>query len=97
MQGNWSSFQVDFGYTELFHIPVLTTVSFKPFEGFLGDFCSSVKQIKAPYMFDWEQGIALHQCRGIGPHISARGKFHGFSQVAVGTWGTFSSYGRGSH
>ena len=37
------------------------------------------------------------QCRGIGPHLSARGKFHGFSQVAAGTLGKFSSYGRGSH
>ena len=37
------------------------------------------------------------QCRGIGPHISVRGKFHGFSQVVAGTWGTFSSYGRSRH
>ena len=22
--------------------------------------CSSIKQIKAPYLFDWEDGIALH-------------------------------------
>ena len=28
MQGNWSTFQVDLGYTELFQIPVLTSVSF---------------------------------------------------------------------
>ena len=28
MQATWSSFQVDLGYTELFHIPALTTVSF---------------------------------------------------------------------
>ena len=27
---------------------------------FLGTLFSSVKQIKAPYLFDWEQGIALH-------------------------------------
>ena len=59
--------------------------------------CSSVKQIKAPYLFDWEQGIALHAMQGIGPHFSATGKFHGFSLTAAGTWGTFSSYGRGSH
>ena len=26
--------------------------------------CSSVKQIKAPYLFDWEQGIALHAMQG---------------------------------
>ena len=34
------------------------------------------------------------QCRGIGPHLSARCKFHGFSQVAAGTWSIFLSYGR---
>ena len=26
--------------------------------------CISVKQIKAPYLFDWEQGIALHAVQG---------------------------------
>ena len=26
MQGNWSSFKVDLGYTELFHIPEVTSV-----------------------------------------------------------------------
>ena len=26
--------------------------------------CSSVKQIKAPYLFEWEQGIALHAMQG---------------------------------
>ena len=33
------------------------------------------------------------QCWGIGPHLAARGKSHGFSRVAVGTWLTFLSYG----
>ena len=28
MQGNCSSFQFDLGYTELFHIPAVTSVSF---------------------------------------------------------------------
>ena len=28
MQENWSSFQVDLGYTELFHIPAGTSVTF---------------------------------------------------------------------
>ena len=37
MQGTWSSFQVDLGYTELFDIPAVTSVSFKTCEGFLGD------------------------------------------------------------
>ena len=37
------------------------------------------------------------QCRGIGPHFVARGKSHGFSRVAAGTWGIFSSYGGDIH
>ena len=32
------------------------------------------------------------QCRGIGPHLAVRGRSHGFSRVATGTWVIFSSY-----
>ena len=32
------------------------------------------------------------QCRGIRPHLVAMGKSHGFSRVAAGTLGIFSSY-----
>ena len=31
---------------------------------FWGTLCSPVKQIKAPSLFDWEQGIALHAMQG---------------------------------
>ena len=37
------------------------------------------------------------QCKGIRPHLGARGKSHGFFHVAAGTWGTFSSYGGDGH
>ena len=37
------------------------------------------------------------QCRGIGPHLVARGTSHGFSRVAAGTWGIFSSYDGDAH
>ena len=37
------------------------------------------------------------QCRGIGPRLAARGKSHGFSLVAAGTWCIFSSYSGGVH
>ena len=37
MQGNWVSSPVDLGYTELFHILVVTSVSFQTCEGVLGD------------------------------------------------------------
>ena len=47
-------------------------------------------------MFNGEQGIALHAMQGNRPHLTVRGKSHGFSLVA-GTWGTFSSYVRDGH
>ena len=37
------------------------------------------------------------QCRGIGPHLAARGKSHEFSRVAAGTWCIFSSYAGDGH
>ena len=37
------------------------------------------------------------QCKGIGTHLVARGKSHGFSRVASGTRGIFSSYDGDSH
>ena len=37
------------------------------------------------------------QCRGIGPHLVARGKSHEFSRVGAGTWCIFSSYGGDGH
>ena len=37
------------------------------------------------------------QCKGIGPHLVASGNSHGFSRVAAGTWGVFSSYGGDVH
>ena len=37
------------------------------------------------------------QCRGIGPHLVARGMSHGLSRVAAGTLGIFLSYDRDAH
>ena len=37
------------------------------------------------------------QCRGIRPHLAARGKTHGFLQVAAGTRGIFWSSGADGH
>ena len=42
-------------------------------------------------------GTLCSQCRGIGPQLVARGKFHGFSRVAAGTWGIISSYDGDAH
>ena len=57
----------------------------------------SIKQIKATYAFDWEHGIALHAMQENQASSCEEGKSHGFSLVAAGTWGTFSSYGGDGH
>ena len=49
----------------------------------LGTLWSSIKQIEAPYMFDWENAIALDTMQGNWAHLTARGKSHGFSRVAA--------------
>ena len=36
-------------------------------------------------------------CRGIGPRLVSRGKSHGFSRVASGTWVIFSTYDGDAH
>ena len=41
--------------------------------------------------------LLCNQCRGIGPHLTSRGKSTVFSQVAAGIWGIFSSYGGHGH
>ena len=45
----------------------------------------------------WKTQLLCMQFRGIGPHLVARGKSHGFSRVAAGTWGIFSSYDGDTH
>ena len=35
--------------------------------------------------------------KGNWPHLAGRGKSHGFSRVAAGTWGIFSSYSGDVH
>ena len=48
-------------------------------------------------MFDWENAIALHAMQGNRASLVARGKSHGFSRVAAGTLGLFSSYDGDAH
>ena len=62
--GEMGFISVNFGYTELFCIPEVTSVFFSSVTLFLGTLCCSIKQIKVPYLFDWEQGIALHAVQG---------------------------------
>ena len=53
--------------------------------------------MEVPYVFDWNIELLSMKCRGIGPHLAARGKSHEFSRVVAGTWCIFSSYGGDGH
>ena len=97
MQGKLASSQFDFGYTEQFCIPGVTSVFFLSCDSVLGTLWISIKQIEATYVFDWENAIALDTMQGIGPHLTGSGKSHRFSRVAAGTWGIFSSYSGDVH
>ena len=64
LKGKWASSRVDLGYTEIFCIPEVYQCTSR--------FCDSVpgvslvfhQKIEAPYVFDWEYGIALHAMQG---------------------------------
>ena len=54
---------------------------------FWGTLCNSVKQIKAPYLFDWEQGIALHAVQGNQALSLSMGKVSWFFSSCGGNQG----------
>ena len=64
MRGKWASSCVDFGYTDLFCIPELTSEFISYCDSVLGALWCSIKKIKASYMFNSEYDIALHEMQG---------------------------------
>ena len=65
MKGKCASSRVDLGYTDLFCIPEVHQCSSRFVTVFLGTLCCSIKHFEAPFVFDWEHGIALHAMQGI--------------------------------
>ena len=84
MQGKLSSSQFDFGYTEQFCIHGLHQCSSRLVTVLLGSLWSSIKQIEAPYVFDWENAIARDTMQGNWASSRGEGKV---------SW-VFSSCGR---
>ena len=84
MKGIWASSRVDLGYTEIFCIPEVHQCSSRFVTVFLWTLWSSIKKIEAPYVFDWEYGIALHALQG------NRASFPSEGDVSY----DFSSWGR---
>ena len=69
-----ASSRVGLVYTILFCIPKVTAVcSSRLVTVFLGTLWCSIKQIDAPYVFDWEHRIALHPIQGIWALAPAEG------------------------
>ena len=64
MRGKRASSCVDFSYTELFCIPEWTSDFISSCDSVLGDLWCSMKKIEAPYVFNWEYDIALHEMQG---------------------------------
>ena len=64
MKGKCASSSVDLGYTNQFCVPELTSVFFSSCDCLVGDSLENIKQIEAPYVFDWENTIALHAMHG---------------------------------
>ena len=63
-EGEMGFISIDLGYTKLFCIPEVHQCSSRFVTVFLGTLWCSIKKIEAPYMFDWEYGIALHAMQG---------------------------------
>ena len=75
MKGKWVSSRVDLGYTELLCIPELHQCSSRFVTVFLGTLWCSIKNIEAPYLFDWEYGIALPAMQGNRSSFPCEGFF----------------------
>ena len=73
MKGKMASSRVDLGYTELFCIPEVHHCSSRFVTVFLGTLWCSIKKIEAAYVFDWENGIALHAMHGNRPSFPSEG------------------------
>ena len=99
IQGKLASSQFDFGYTEQFCIPGVTLVFFSSCDSVVGESLEFNQANRGRLLtcFVGKTKLLWTQCRGIGPHFTAMANSHGFSRVAAGTWGIFSSYGREVH
>ena len=93
MQGKLASSQFDFGHTDLFCVPEVTSVFFSSCEQCCWGLFRVQSSKSRPLMgLIGKTQLLRMQCRGIGPHLVERGKSHGFSRVAAGTRVIFLSY-----
>ena len=58
---------------------------------FLGTLWSSIRQIKDPYVFDWEYGIVLEALQGNTASSRGEGEVSWCFSIVLGTWVMFSN------
>ena len=81
IQGNLTSFQLDLGHTYLFCVPEVTSVFFR-----LCLCCWGLSRVQSSisrllmFLIGKTQVLCM-QCRGIGPHLVARGSHMGFLEL----------------
>ena len=98
MKGKWASSRVDLGYNELFCLPEVTSVFLSSCDSVLRDsLVLHQKKSRLLTCLIGNTGMLCTQCRGMEPHLPARGMSYGISRVAAGTWGIFSSYSGDGH
>ena len=97
MKGKWASSRVHLGYTELFCIPEVTSVCISSSDSVTGDSLVPSRKSRLLTCLIGNTLLLCTQCRGIEPHLPARGMSLWISLVAVGTCGIFSSYSGDGH
>ena len=96
MKGKWAPSHVDLGYTELLCIPELHQGS-SFVTVVLGTLWCSIKKIEAAYVFDYENGFALHAMQeNRASFPSDEDVSYDFSSCGT-TWGLFASYSGDGH
>ena len=73
MKGKWVSSRVDRATLNNFAFLRWQQCSSRLVTVFLGTLWCSIKHIEAPFVFDWEDGIALHPMQGIRALTPAEG------------------------
>ena len=106
MQGKLASSQFDFGYTEKFCIPGVTSVFFSSCDSVVGASGVQSSQSRLRTCLIGKTQLLWTQCKGIRPHLADRGSLMGFlelqqepgvySRVTVGmsirNWSLFSEF-----
>ena len=87
IEGTRASSRGDLGYSQKFHFPLVKSLSFLTCECVLGTLWSSIKQIKAPCVFYWEHGIAVHATQGNRASSLAEGDVSLFFSSCSGNLG----------